>query len=290
MNSDSVERLANAVLYEGYMLYPYRPSAVKNRRRFNFGVLVPPSYAATQNGTESSVMRGECLVRGTAQTSIDLRLRYLHVLPGDWQQAEEQELDLSGWAASGSATAQAHFPLAADLTLGFESVPHGLLKVTAEARNHTDLDRPEQHSRDEVLPYSLVAAHMILRVHDGEFVSLLDPPDDLRESAAQCRNQGCWPILAGEPGSHDAMLASPIILYDYAQVAPESPGDLFDGAEIDEILTLRILTLTDEEKQEIRNGDERARRILERSEGLPEEHLLKLHGVLRGMRPVEEPK
>ena len=84
------------------------------------------------------------------------------------------------------------------------------------------------------------------------------------------------------------MLSSPIILYDYAQVAPESPGDLFDGAEIDEILTLRILTLTDEEQQEVRNGDERARRMLERTETLPEEHLMKLHGALRGLRPAEE--
>ena len=290
MNPDSVERLAHAVLYEGYMLYPYRPSAVKNRRRFNFGVLVPPAYAALQDGTESSVMRAECLVRGSAQTSIDVQLRYLHVLPGDWQQAVEQELNLSGWAGAVGSSADTRSPLAANLTLHLESIEDGLLKITAEARNQTHLDRAEQFSRDEVLPYSLVAAHMILRVHDGEFVSLLDPPDEFKSAAAQCGNQGCWPILAGEPGSHDAMLASPIILYDYAQVAPESPGDLFDGAEIDEILTLRILTLTDEEKQEIRDGDERARRILERSEGLSEEHLLKLHGVLRGMRPVEEPK
>jgi hydrogenase maturation protease len=83
------------------------------------------------------------------------------------------------------------------------------------------------------------------------------------------------------------MLSSPIILYDYPQIAAESPGDLFDGTEIDEILTLRIMTLTDDEKQEIRTGDERARRILERTEMLPEEHFMKLHGALRGLRPAE---
>ena len=55
------------------------------------------------------------------------------------------------------------------------------------------------------------------------------------------------------------MLSSPIILYDYPQIAPESPGDLFDGAEIDEILSLRILTLTDDEKSAMRRSDERAR-------------------------------
>ena len=92
-------------------------------------------------------------------------------------------------------------------------------------------------------------------------------------------------MLVGASGERDVMLSSPIILYDYPQLAPESPGDLFDGTEIDEILSLRILTLTDDEKREIRETDERARLILERTESLPEEQFLKLHGVLRGLRP-----
>ena len=57
------------------------------------------------------------------------------------------------------------------------------------------------------------------------------------------------------------MLCSPIILYDYPKIAPESAGDFFDGTEMDEMLTLRVLTLTDAEKQEMRNGDPRARRF-----------------------------
>jgi hydrogenase maturation protease len=79
------------------------------------------------------------------------------------------------------------------------------------------------------------------------------------------------------------MLSSPIILYDYPQIAPESPGDLFDGAEIDEILSLRIMTLTDEEKREMRQSDERARQILERTETMPDQQWMKLHGALRGL-------
>jgi hypothetical protein len=90
-------------------------------------------------------------------------------------------------------------------------------------------------------------------------------------------------VLAGEEGQRDLVLSSPIILYDYPQIAPESPGDLFDGTEIDEILALRILTMTDAEKQEVRNGDDRARRILERTEILPPEHFQKLHGALRNL-------
>ena len=52
MNIRAVEKIANAVLYEGYMLYPYRPSAVKNQQRFNFGVLYPREYCELQLGSE----------------------------------------------------------------------------------------------------------------------------------------------------------------------------------------------------------------------------------------------
>jgi hydrogenase maturation protease len=52
-------------------------------------------------------------------------------------------------------------------------------------------------------------------------------------------------------------------------------------------LSLRIMTLTDEEKREMRESDDRARKILERTESLPEEQLMKLHGALRGLRAVK---
>ena len=84
------------------------------------------------------------------------------------------------------------------------------------------------------------------------------------------------------------MLSSPIILYDYPQIAPESSGGLFDGTEIDEILSLRILTMTAEEKREMQCSDHRARQILERTESMPPEQFMKLHGVLRGLRPITE--
>ena len=135
---------------------------------------------------------------------------------------------------------------------------------------------------------SLVSVHSILRAEGGEFVSLLDPPEAFKEAAAGCQNAGTWPVLAGEEGQRDLVLSAPIILYDYPQVAPESAGDLFDGTEIDEILALRILTMTEEEKREVRDGDDRARRILERTETLPPEHFQKLHGALRGLRESPE--
>jgi hydrogenase maturation protease len=130
----------------------------------------------------------------------------------------------------------------------------------------------------------MVSVHSILEVTGGSFISLLDPPEEFRDAAQSCQNIGCWPVLAGEEGKTDLMLSSPIILYDYPEIAPESSGDLFDGCEIDEILALRILTLTDNEKQEVREGDARARHILERTESLPPEHFQKLHGAMRGLR------
>jgi len=304
MSVELVERIANAVLYEGYILYPYRPSSVKNQRRFNLGVLVPPAYGAMQSGTESSTMRTECLVCGSPQTKLDIRLRFLQVTPesssGSWQTAVEREVRVEecrvdDLIAQGRQE-QFHFPLSHNgdksiegaVTVTARLLEDGLYQVAVHVVNRTRLEHPEKFSRDEMLPYALAAAHTILAVRDGEFVSLLDPPDGLREAASECQNVGTWPVLAGDPGQRSFLLSSPIILYDYPRIAPESPGDLFDGTEIDEILTLRIMTLTEAEKLEVRNGDERARRILERTEMLPEEHFMKLHGALRGLRPVED--
>ena len=112
-------------------------------------------------------------------------------------------------------------------------------------------------------------------------------PSDLKNLAASCENVGAWPVLVGAVGQRDTMLASPIILYDYPQIAPESPGDLFDGTEIDEILALRIMTMTEDEKREMRMTDDRARKILERTEALPVQHLAKLHGTLRELHSIE---
>ena len=168
-------------------------------------------------------------------------------------------------------------------------VADDLFKLQARVNNLTPLEgNADQTSRDSALMRSLVSAHTLLGVAEGQFVSLLDPPENLKTHAASCENIGAWPVLVGVEGACDTMLASPIILYDYPQIAPESPGDLFDGTEIDEILALRIMTMTDDEKREMRNTDARARKILERTEALPIEHLAKLHGTLRDLRSLKE--
>jgi hydrogenase maturation protease len=169
-----------------------------------------------------------------------------------------------------------------------EKVEDGVFKISLLVRNTTRFDIGENSTRDEALLSSMASAHSVLGVQDGKFISLTAPPERLSEIAASCRNVGAWPVLVGEEGKRDTVLSSPIILYDYPQIAPESAGDLFDGTEIDEILSLRIMTLTDDEKREMSESDERARQMLERTETMPVEQFMKLHGVLRGLRPVKE--
>jgi hypothetical protein len=289
MNAERVEKIANAVLYEGYLLYPYRSSAVKNQQRFNFGVLYPRDHCERNPGSDAWEMQTECLVRGSGVTTIEIKTRFLQLVERDGRQ-EGIERAITTQACGLRALASHPLrqrirfegePMEAELELGASRIKDGLFRVTLRVQNTAV--SAEQADREEVLLRSLVSVHSILQVTGGAFVSLLDPPDEYRQEAAQCRHIGCWPVLAGEEGQTDMMLASPIIMYDYPQIAPESSGDLFDGCEIDEILALRILTLTDEEKQEVRAGDERARRILERTETLPPEHFQKLHGAMRGL-------
>lgn len=80
MNLNTVDAIAKAVLYEGYMLYPYRPSSVKNQQRWNFGVLCPQSYSEAQQGSEAWTMQTECLIQGDSETTLDIRVRFLQLV------------------------------------------------------------------------------------------------------------------------------------------------------------------------------------------------------------------
>jgi len=280
MNIEAVEKIANAVLYEGYILYPYRPSAIKNQHRFNFGVLYPQEYG------EAWEMRTECLVEGSAKSTIEVKIRFLQMAQANsWQEGIEREISVpAGWfdlLFRQRFSFEATEKVEVEVELGAREIEPELFKVTLVIRNVGALENTD---RNLVLLRSLVSVHSILHCVDGEFISLLDPPEHFKDVVAGCQNAGTFPVLAGDPGQRDMMLSSPIILYDYPEIAPESPGDLCDGLEIDEILALRILTLTDAEKQEVREGDDRARKILERTEMLPPEHFQKLHGALRSVR------
>ena len=350
MNAALVDGIVKAVLYEGYMLYPYRPSAVKNRQRFNFGVVYPRAYCEVQGGTDAWTMQTECLVLGSEKTQCLVRVRFLRIvdrsiakvltplssLPSiasenveeverlevngevyqPWLEAVEEEIAVTEFNLSALAAQPMQWPfrlsatkekeeirdsvgliagivlrhkagLAGTIDFAAQSLKEGVFKLTARIANISRIVTAGPISREEALGKSLVSAHTILEAREGEFISLVDPPEWCRAFALTCQNVGTWPVLVGEEGQRDTILSSPIILYDYPQIAPESPGDLFDGAEIDEILSLRIMTLTEEEKREMRQSDKRAREILERTENMPGEQLMKLHGALRGLRSAK---
>src|SRR5207248_4483771 len=129
--------------------------------------------------------------------------------------------------------------------------------------------------------HSLVAVHSLLAVDDAELISVLDPPDHAVDAVKGCVSEGTFPVLVGDIETPDVVLSSPIILYDHPVIAPESRGDLFDATEIDEILALRVLTLTDDEKDEARATDARAAAIVDRAAEFSPDVCASRHGARR---------
>ena len=312
MNRDLARGVANVVLYEGYMLYPYRRSAIKNQQRWSFGILYPPAFEEVQSGTERSVMHSECLLEmKNCDAELEVELRFLHLvqigndreegiersiefrmpLPGEWHTvpfafpASSNLMSIEDDSGRSVETVKrTHQDVTGTVTVLSESIANGVIKLTIEVINETrsvstGLDR------NSALQRSLLSAHTILSVSRGEFISLIDPPEHLRDAVSQCKNRGNFPVLVGEEGERDMMLCSPIVLYDYPQIAPESAGDFYDATEMDEMLTLRVMTLTENEKSEMRNSDDRVRDLLQRTEGTAREQLMRTHGTIRGLRP-----
>jgi len=369
MSMESVEKIADVVLYEGYLLYPYRRSALKNQQRWTFGGVYPRHYSEESGGDDPWSMQTQCLVVGVAsETTIEVKVRFLHVVdrrvaarapeslteqsPSDgtapdgyrfveelrvggqvyqpWEEAMEREVVVGsmrlddliarGYSCAidvpaGSAEEPLRDPagVVAGAIVRVWKTLRGTVEIAAEplapsragaaqagmsyrltARivNTTPWTPPRDDSverpRQTALRHTFVSTHTILRVQGGEFVSLLEPPEEYQKVAEGCANVKTWPVLVGDPGERQVLLSSPIILYDYPQIAPETPGDLFETTEIDELLTLSILTLTDEEKREMRESDVRGREILERTEALTSEQLMKMHGAIRSLQPVRK--
>ena len=347
MNQALLDKIVNAVLYEGYILYPYRPS-IKNHQRWTFGGVYPRVYSEAQTGSDGWTMQTECLVRGDGRCKLQVKVRFLHIQqrhikqldapirnleadddpPGcvveslkvgsqhyqSWQEATEREIaqpELTLVTLSPNPSrVEFRFPgsrqfepirdskdeilgliereqqtIVGTLEVAAQQLSRELFKIRARIENHSPLHHAQRTNREEALLRSLISTHTILEMESGEFISLFDPPQEFRELAAGCRNIGCWPVLVGTEGERDTMLSSPIILYDYPEIAPESPGDLFDATEIDEILSLRILTLTDEEKQSAAAVDSRVRALLQRTESLGELQFQGLHGTMRRLAP-----
>ncbi|MDX6302514.1 MAG: hypothetical protein QOF53_3728, partial [Nocardioidaceae bacterium] len=305
MTLDQARAVADAVLYEGYLLYPYRASSSKNRSRWQFGVLGPPR-ASTHSFAEQPSMTMQCLLEpvrddGGSAPTVTVHLRFLQLQTRSvqqlvdggyqpveellvdglsvlsWQEATECEIGLPPYALDdafpGASTEQIEHrvqvaggeeveavldgdgtpvgrlvrrraPLDATVRVAAEG-DDGYARLTVAVRNTCP---DEVTGKDEATAVSLIGAHLLLVAEGVRFVSLLEPPATAAAAAARCRQDRCYPVLAGPPGARDVVLGSPIILYDHPEIAAESAGALFDSTEIDEILTLRVMTMTDAEK------------------------------------------
>ncbi len=361
MNPEVAKKIADAVLYEGYMLYPYRPSAIKNRQRWSFGILYPPSYAEVRGGTERCGMHSECVLEasGADNATLQLELRFLHLLsrqvarPADgqvddsqiesacfepvpslmvegrriesWDEGVERSVQLElalqsrkqiefrfpasrerEWLRDGSGrlagiVSRTQKEVTGTVFVLPQKIGDGLLKLTVDVTNTTSIEHEpgldhnvgdhdildhEQGDRDCALLCSLLSAHTILTVNGGQFVSLLDPPEALLDEVSRCSNLGNFPVLVGVQPEREMLLCSPIILYDYPQIAPESAGEFCDATEMDEMLTLRVMTLTDEEKDEMQFADDRFRNLLQCTEQSARQQLARTHGTIRSLRPA----
>jgi hypothetical protein len=284
VNRQLAEQVANAILYEGYMLYPYRSSAIKNQQRWTFGTLYPPQFPGVREGTEHSLIHSECLLQTRGQANLHIQLRFLQFASANECTERSSELDVDPAAQPKSFTFQFD-EIEGCVSIASEPLSNNILRLTIEGANTTPL--PLGADRDSALCRSLFSAHMLLSVQNAEFISLFDPPAEFAEAASFCKNIGNFPVLIGNQNERDMLLCSPILLYDYPQVAPESAGDFFDATEMDEMLTLRIMTLTAEEKNEMRTNNH-ARNLLLRTEQTAREQLMKTHGTIRAIRPLSE--
>jgi hypothetical protein len=337
-NWDRARAVADAVLYEGYLLYPYRATSRKNQSRWQFGVLGPPGAEDTGIGEDAS-LSAQVLVRPHGTPWVSGVVRFLQLqhrgaerdLGGghfeqveelaagaqrwlSWDEAVEREITIDRFPATslprtldisvpggcdvenvdGGRLVRARRSLHGQLAMSAE--PDGeLLRLTFEVRNTA----APADDKDAAIATSLIGTHMLIEITDGEFVSLLEPPDSAAAAADRCRQHRCFPVLAGPPGAagaatssrgdhDDLVLISPIILYDHPQIAEQSKGALYDSTEIDEILTLRIMTMTDEEKAEARATDPLAAQIIDRCDTMSPEAMLDLHGVLRNPHAIAE--
>jgi hypothetical protein len=309
---DAARAVADTVLYEGYLLYPYRASAAKNRSRWQFGVLGPP-LAAAPAFAEPPALSMQCLLSAGTAGAVTVHLRFLQLQAREvqdgshlpvraltvaghqvlsWDEAVQREITLPAVPLRGTAefpvtvpggadeeplrgggrVVRRRWPLVARVRTAVE--PDGdLLRLTVTVTN----EHPGPVTgKDETAHHSLLGTHLLIEAHDAAFVSVQEPPPDAAEAAARCRQERCWPVLAG---SSALLLGAPIILYDHPRLAEQSPGALFDATEIDEILALRVITMTDDEKAEARATDPRAAAIIDRCDGLSPADLARLHGT-----------
>ena len=322
------QAVADAVMCEGQVLYPYRASAAKNRVRWQFGVLTPPAFTDLEGGDRWRMSTRVLLDRAGPSTDVAVRARFFRprartvtvdgravesaevagglwttfdesveaaveagpvsiesllggpvVVAADWKWESRSEVEGSAGVGWETRPMSGRLVLSATRPEG----PYGLIEVTAALENTTAWRPTGEPSRRDAVGSSMISAHLILATTTGRWLSAIDPPAFVGPRFGIDAQEGCFPVLIGDDR---VMLAAPIILPDHPGVAPESAGDFCDATEIDEILALRTLTLTDAEKREARSTDPRSAAIIDRTDSMPPEVWARLHGAVRSLDPT----
>ncbi len=292
-------QVADAILYEGYLLYPYRGSARKNQSRFQFGVLMPPAYREVDD-CEPSASQTECLLECPEDAAVTVFARFLHLQrrqveakdgPGGFRAVASVRVDgseVTTWDEAAErehrATAPIHALLAGGMNAAF-AVPGGeSVEMLTDRRGRT-VGRLVRR-RAPLAGMIRLRADRLPGPYGGLRLGVTIENHTSADGPLRRREDGLRLALTEE--CRELVLSSPVILYDHPRIAAESAGELFDSTEIDEILTLRTLALTDEEKREARATDLRAAALLDRLDDLPPEMLERMHGAIRYLGPPTE--
>jgi hypothetical protein len=235
MSFEAAEQVANAVVYEGYLLYPDRASALEERVQWQFGVVAPRAYAeATQ--ADPWYVQTECLIEPETDPAIDVRVRCLQVYGDAGLERTVNIRDLKvDRLLAGEHVEQIVLrrgedtPIEGRLRARGEQIGH-LIKLRLRIENITGMIGDDL-SRDAAMDAAFVGTHTLVVVRGGRFVSLIDPPEDVSAAAASCVNLHTWPVLIGDPARSDTLLSSPITLCDFPWIEPESHGAFYYGPE-----------------------------------------------------------
>ncbi|MDP9228643.1 MAG: hypothetical protein M3M99_06255 [Actinomycetota bacterium] len=282
-----VEELVNTLLYEGYALYPYTQGGSKNSTPTPFGIVYPPPYAETQPAAYS-MLRMECILKGGPEASIRGSVRFLQAT-GEGHEAGEHRIELAATklAALVREPVIEEFsfdgsdgPVSGKLEMSGELLGPDVARVKLGAHNTTDWPPAgaDEPTRNEALVHSMLSVHPLLEVEDGRFVSPLEREGEIGDHVEASETVNTYPVLAADDST--AVLGTAIILPDNPQLAPETIGTMFDNTEIEEALVLHVQTLSDDEREDIAEGDPKVREMIERADKVTPEQLEHLHGRL----------
>jgi hypothetical protein len=285
--TEALEQLVDSLLWEGYALYPYTPTATKNATPTPFGIVYPPVYAAALASTYDH-LELRCVLEAPPDAVLGAEVRFL--APGGQRHtAVERRLELTGAMVGALSHVPARKP--ASVSCGGEGAPLSV-EMTLETR---ELGEREYEvilrvangtlvssglDRAGALGRSLLSTHPIVRVQGGRFLSPLERP---------CHSVNTFPVLASP--ADDVVLGAAIVLPDHPEIAPESHGGLFDSTEIEEALLLHVQVLSDAERAEIEQQDPAVREMIARAAAATPEQIVALHGrvTVRDPHTTEPP-